>query len=95
MTVKFDVSKSEAKMISRIAKRAVTLAASHGHTWEFQDTEMDITAVHANGCPLDLSKLDAFDSFNLLHDIAGIRQHLNRQTGKLENCFVPRCAQPG
>jgi len=43
-------------------------------------------------CPLDLDKLLAFDSFNLAHDVCGIANHLNRTTGELEDCFLPRCA---
>lgn len=26
------------------------------------------------------------------HDIAGIMRHIDRNTGKLTRCFMPRCA---
>lgn len=55
---------------------------------------MDIIATHANGCPLRLLGLLEADAFNFTHDVCGIRRHLNRNTGKLENCFVPRYAMP-
>lgn len=55
---------------------------------------MDVTACHANGCPLDLEKLLHADAFNFSHDVFGIARYINRNTGKLENCFVPRCALP-
>ena len=35
----------------------------------------------------------AADDFNFGHDVFGIYRHLDRTTGKLMNCFVPRFAQ--
>ena len=32
------------------------------------------------------------DDFNFAHDWYGIRKHIDRRTGKMENCFVPRFA---
>lgn len=58
------------------------------------DWQMDITATHLNGTPLDLDRLLAFDDLNFVHDVFGIARHLDRSTGKLQNCFVPRSAQP-
>jgi hypothetical protein len=55
--------------------------------------EMDIDAAHSNGTPLDFDKLLAFDDFNFWHDINGIQRHINRETGKIENCFSPRCSK--
>lgn len=55
--------------------------------------EMDLTATHANGCPLRLKDLLEADEEEFLHDIHGINFHLNRRTGKLENNFNPRFAQ--
>lgn len=51
---------------------------------------MDITAVHANGNPLKLAELLATDDFNFTHDVFGITRHIDRETGKLGGCFVPR-----
>lgn len=45
-------------------------------------------------CPLDFWELANFDNFSFFHDIYGIERHLNKGTGKLENCFLPRCARP-
>lgn len=53
--------------------------------------EMDIMAAHLD-CPMKLDELLAADDFNFLHDVFGIRKNLNRKTGKLDNCFVPRFA---
>jgi len=58
------------------------------------EAQMDVTACHVNGCPLKLQELLEADDFNFSHDIFGIRRHLNRETGQLENCFLPRFARP-
>jgi hypothetical protein len=89
--VSFKVTKSERSKIVAIARRAVSMAEAAGFSYPMLDAEMDITATHANGCHLDLDRLAAADNFNFAHDIYGIRRHLDRETGKLTNCFVPRC----
>ena len=52
---------------------------------------MDIEAAHMV-CPLDLGQLRDFGPASMMHDVAGIGNHLNRETGELEDCFIPRCA---
>ncbi|WP_374650297.1 hypothetical protein [Rhizorhabdus sp.] len=54
---------------------------------------MDLVATHASGCPLDFQKLHDFPDFSFMHDILGITQHLDRQTGRLLRFFRPRCAR--
>lgn len=44
--------------------------------------------------PLRLAEFANADNFNFGHDVAGILGHLNRQTGELEDCFLPRFAAP-
>ena len=59
--------------------------------WEF---EMDLQACHSCGCPLDLQwMLSHEDIGDVYHDVFGIRKHINRRTGELENHFVPRFAK--
>lgn len=63
-----------------------------------QHFQMDLAAVHANGCPLDLEKLLAADDFNFAHDVFGIYRHLDRDGksptgGKLLDLFLPRTAR--
>lgn len=59
------------------------------------DLTMDLAACHANGRPLRLADLAAADDFNLAHDVFGIHRHLNRESGALGGCFVPRFAKNG
>lgn len=90
--IKFNCSRPEAELIIAIAKRAVAMANSYDLEYKMLEADMDITACHCNGNPLDLLKLLEADDFNFAHDVFGIRRHINRTTGKLEDCFVPRCS---
>ena len=53
---------------------------------------MDISAAHKSQ-PLDIDRWLAADDFNFMHDLIGIHNHINRETGKLENSFLPRFAK--
>lgn len=57
-----------------------------------RDLFMDITATHLNGTKLKLRDMYRAPSFDFFHDIWGIANNLNRETGKLENLFLPRFA---
>jgi len=88
--IKFDTNKTEAKLIHRIVARAMVVAVNSLVDYTPQDCEMDVTACHRNGNPLDLKKLESFPDFDFTHDVFGIRRHLDRKTGRLKNCFSPR-----
>lgn len=61
----------------------------HSH----MDLLMDLAAVH-HTCPLDFGRMaGAIGTANLAHDVLGIARHLDRRTGKLGDCFVPRFAK--
>lgn len=85
-------TKEEYRLISMIINRAVEL-----NIISYQKTKrelgMDIVACHCNGCPLDLQKLLLASDFEFQHDVRGISYNIDRETGKLDNCFVPRCAK--
>lgn len=91
--INFKVSRDEQKLIWRIIERANKLAGKFGDD-SFDNTMsmMDITACHANGCPLKLPELLEASDEDFSHDIFGIRRHINRETGELEDCFLPRFA---
>lgn len=55
----------------------------------FMDLEMDITAANI-ASPLKLEELLNADDFNFAHDICGIRANINRDSGEMNNCFLPR-----
>lgn len=91
MAINFSASKEDAETISKIADRAIKLYKEvHGEDLEKLDMVMDITACHMNGCPLKLQALLAAGEFDFAHDVFGISNHIDRKTGKLTRCFLPR-----
>lgn len=85
------ITSTELDLIGKIGKRA------RGMTMSFIKRPqsawvMDVDACHRS-CPLKLAELLAADDFNFMHDVIGIMKHLNRMTGKLEDCFLPRFAK--
>lgn len=97
-TPSFECAHSERDAANRIARRAFALRkafAARDTSRNIPDVlsmQMDLVATHANGCPLDFQRLEAADDFNLLHDVLGIERHLNRDTGQLQDFFLPRFA---
>lgn len=71
-------------------KEDMKLAEGLGFQYDQMAAIMDIDACHNNGNPLKLQKLLDADDFNFAHDVFGIRQHIDRHTGQLLDCFVPR-----
>lgn len=90
--IDFKATRDEHKTIINIAQRAHAMAKEMGVEYPVLEADMDITACHLNGCPLKLSELASADNFNFAHDVFGIRRHIDRQTGKLGDCFLPRFA---
>lgn len=89
--VSFSVDQWTADLIQKCVERCPMRLYLHGAGNKLALT-MDLTAVHANDVKIDFKRLLEADDFNFAHDIVGIQQHLNRETGKLENCFLPRFA---
>ena len=104
MALSFDATAEEYDLAQAIGERAVRAMPEWAAERQRSQTmsadmpvavavEMDVIAVNANGCPLDLQKLLDADDFNFAHDVDGIYWHLDRNTGKLKDCFLPRCAR--
>lgn len=92
--INWNASRFEFELMSKIATRAVKMAAALGVEYSMSTAIMDINACHSNGCPLFLDELLKSDNSNFGHDVFGIRRHINRETGQLEGCFLPRFAMP-
>lgn len=92
-TIKFDATTEDAKLIRQIVDRAKNLGDLENIGIVTIDAEMDITAAHLNGNPLDLEKFMAFDNLNFGHDFFGIRRYVSRSTGRLTDHFSPRCSK--
>lgn len=92
--INWSVTREDAAIIAKIAKRAVRLAQANEIAYDFVEAEMDLTAAHLNGCPLELADLlDAPDA-DFGHDVFGIRRFIDRTTGKVGGCFSPRYSRP-
>lgn len=94
--IKFDMENPA--LVERIAHRALELRRRANpnlpdrHRRSKTDYMMDIAAAN-NSCPLHLEALADASDFEFSHDVFGIERHLNRTTGQLENCFLPRFAR--
>jgi hypothetical protein len=89
--IRWDASRKDIDLIHAIGKRV--FRELEGYPDDRVTLDMDLTACHCNGCPINFQKLLDAPAFDFAHDIYGIRRHINRETGQLENCFVPRCAK--
>jgi hypothetical protein len=85
-----DWNKATIEDVLKISK-IVKLARSLDPTLDTLRTQMDLEACHST-CPLDLDRMLTAKQSDLMHDIGGIRRHLDRDTGELRDCFVPRFA---
>lgn len=95
--ISFSVPKATTEAIVRILKRAE--AKGWLDPSERMSNVMDLSACIAQGCPLDLirmeAEIDGEHAFSVAHDLGGIRRHIDRDDnsptgGKLLDCFLPR-----
>jgi hypothetical protein len=96
--ISFSVTAGEAKTIRQIVARGWNidwLRQSYVKAGcDKTSMVMDVTATHANGNPLRLADLLAADDFNFAHDMSGIANCLDRDTGHLTRNFRPRFSVP-
>lgn len=81
----FKLSYADASLISRIVERAMQYDVQRSRL----HLEIDIAIVH-QATPLNLEGLLKARRQDFLHDVVGIINHLNRETGELEDLFSPR-----
>ena len=90
-TCKFITTKEERTIIDKIVIRAIELKILIPKN--ILNFKMDLVVTHSNGNPLDFEKLLSFEKFDFLHDVIGITKHLNRDNGRLQEFFFPRCSR--
>jgi hypothetical protein len=88
--VKFVTNRDDIDTIAKIVRRAWGIPWLRKSYASRMDMQMDVSAVHANGNPLRLEDLLNADEFNFAHDMSGICNCLDRNTGKLTRNFSPR-----
>ena len=92
------LTREEFEQIDRVVDRAVALQATLMVPEDCMDLEerrtlrMDLCAV-GGSCPMDWDRLIEADDSNFAHDVFGIRRHMDRTTGQLGGCFLPRFAK--
>lgn len=78
---------TEYALARQIAQRAVVLCVSRGIEIDAEkfalEVYADILGTHLNGCPLRLADLLSAGDNEFSRDVFGIREHLDRKTGKL------------
>jgi len=92
--MKFTKNEAEARLIGQITKKVfgAWFLADRNTTRDTLSIMMDLDACHANGCPLDLQRMLEADSDSLINDVLGIAVNLDRDTGRLQNGYIPRFA---
>ena len=79
-------------LLIKVVERAEQRAVEQGAALDRMTTIMDIE--HADDqFNLDLAALLVADNFNFTHDVFGIINHIDRRTGLVGDCFVPRYAR--
>jgi len=86
------LDEAQTETVGLIVARALDIFKRAGIKRDSVQIIMDIVATHAK-CPLDLDILLASPDSDFGHDILGIYDNMNRKTGELKNCFVPRCSK--
>lgn len=86
--IRMSATKEEIQKIVKIAQRAVKEIQG----MDYMSTMMDVEATHSNGCKLRLDDLISADLGDFLHDVTGIYNHIDRNMGELQDCFLPRFA---
>jgi hypothetical protein len=89
--ISFEVSAADAIGIKQVIQKAVSLKLIK--RTERMHHEMNLCAVVAQGCPIDFARMldnNARGNFDFAHDLFGIDRHIDRSTGRLSGCFVPR-----
>ena len=87
-------TRNENNAVTAIIKRANAIFSNNGIKYPSLDIRMDLACVHAT-YPLRLQEMSEASDTDLMHDMGGIYRCLNRETGKLEHCFIPRFTHSG
>ena len=88
--INWDLSLEEELLVGKIAQRAIKKVRFIYPKFSKLDLIMDITATHNENDKLRLEDWLNSDDSNFYHDVFGIMENIDRETGKLKNFFEPR-----
>ena len=85
----------ETELVQEIATRACVILNVPPDEFRLAVAGMVVIIgiVHRDVIPLDLDKMLAAPHLDLLHDLVGIRHHLDIDAKVMRDGFVPRCAR--
>ena len=90
--MQYNITTEDRNTISKIGERFSAVGKRLGINVDQLGIELDLIFCHLNDVALDLERLLGADDSNFVHDVAGINRHIDRKTGKLQDCFYPRFA---
>ena len=94
MPCKFNSTRQELALIGAIVQRARDVTPSGAAMHSALDLVMSMDACHSNGCRLDLQRMTKASRIeDVAHDVFGIHRYIDKETGKLTDCFLPRFHQ--
>lgn len=79
---------TESRIIEDIVQRTMEYGYKDNLPLDRMSLSMDIRACHLK-TPLRLNDLLTADEFNFKHDVFGIMNHIDRNTGELRDSFSP------
>lgn len=89
-------AKIDTAALTRVLERAMKIEGGphNGSFWRDRtECMMDLMAARDCVPSMDIGALADFPDFDFVHDVLGIRRHMDRETAKLGGCFLPRCAR--
>lgn len=87
------ISDSDLDLVAEIIDRTVDIIRQDNSIAPLDvfNASMSLQACAIKG-GVNLIKLSETDEVTLLHDVLGITFYIDSLTGKLTNCFIPRCS---
>jgi hypothetical protein len=80
------------EILTAVLDRAEALAKRANLPFDRVGLALDLGMCQSH-VPLRWAALLEADDFNFTHDVFGIHKHMNRDTCRLDNCFLPRFAR--
>ncbi len=80
-------------LVAQIADRVERKRNQDDHEFDRMRLMIDIISAVEADPKINLKTLLSFPDGSFFHDVAGIQKHIDRETGKMTDCFVPRCTR--
>lgn len=88
----YSATEEEKDIMSQIVDRVLPIAEQLGAVYYKELLIADMDLCHTNAYRIDLDRMLQGNIGDVGHDVFGINKYLDRSTGELTHCFVPRFA---